>query len=288
MDEHEQADAMSNDTLPGNPTRPQTFETQPLGSPVINDAAPSQEKVTDGDAESQGGKDKKSFNPWRFQAITLPPDARRELLQMELPRIPEDQLYHAENLPASSATASPSPIQDEAADAGTEAERRADTLRNLRAVAPVSYVRPALSPLVKVVLIGFALGALLTVGSYFVRAPSTVPSDRAPRDGQAAPTVPAAPPPPALNVEPPATHASHGGNLAMPSPTTTEREPALAESSAKAEDRARPSKRADDRRRARPDVTRPGTPASSRPPPAAPPSAPAEQQDNGNWFKIRD
>ncbi len=291
MDEHEQADAMSNETLPGDPTRPQTFETQPLGSSVADNTASVQDKLSGGDAKSPDGKAKKSFNPWRFEAITLSPEVRRELIQMEVPRIPEDQLYHSD-----SATTLPSPSQGE--ESGTSADapadetaRRADTLRNLRAVPPVSFVRPALSPLVKLVLLGLALGALVTVSIYLLRTPDAAPGGPVARNGHALPSEPAQlrPPAEAAAPAPPTTGSAH---LAAPSSTAAQQhDVAPAELTPKAEASARSSKKSGDRTRALGEAARPAAPPQARTtaaPPLSPPAPATEPQDNGNWFKIRD
>ncbi len=35
----------------------------------------------------------RSFNPWRFDTIAIPPDLRREIIATELPVIPSERLY---------------------------------------------------------------------------------------------------------------------------------------------------------------------------------------------------
>lgn len=38
----------------------------------------------------------RSFNPWRFGSIPIPPELRREIIATELPMIPDERLYGKE------------------------------------------------------------------------------------------------------------------------------------------------------------------------------------------------
>lgn len=35
----------------------------------------------------------RTFNPWRFDTVAIPPDLRREIIATELPVIPSERLY---------------------------------------------------------------------------------------------------------------------------------------------------------------------------------------------------
>lgn len=43
-----------------------------------------------------------SFDPWRFDRVRIPPELKRELLGLELPRIPTERLYRASTKPVRS------------------------------------------------------------------------------------------------------------------------------------------------------------------------------------------
>lgn len=79
-----------NRTLPGGFLRPEHVARK--GSEPGNSATPI--PYGDGPSSTPPPDSSKAFDPYRFGAYTVPPSLRMELISIEVPDTPEDQLFH--------------------------------------------------------------------------------------------------------------------------------------------------------------------------------------------------